>query len=406
MSCFRSAWPFRSNQSQAAAAGGADDAGMIKRTRNPKKKADGFYNLVLIGKTGFGKSTTARKLLEWDKYESRIKTINLDNGTATEAIKPESGNGFFHVTREFQAWENPDTKVRVLDVPGFADTERSIVLDVRKKNLAIVHRIASLADRLNFTRILYFLPTRGVPERADGFLREELQLLFNFFGDLIFKLMIVVCTNHPDSKYQTQAFDCKLDGEAVKKVINYALRGKAKDDHSEIEVVYFPVDAASESIIKTVKDTYHKETDTVLTMDENACMKCLGNDCDITQACKLHHKPYQCVDMCHPEFVPKKKRECPIAIDDQSDVNAHMSKDEKLIYRFYWNFECTICRSPPGSHGCTKLNENGVCHNPIIDRLLDDMSKDAATEMTHERKDNISLEQSRTESSNGQESGV
>ena len=39
------------------------------------------WDILLIGKTGLGKSTTAIKLLEWDKYESSIKSLNPDDGS-------------------------------------------------------------------------------------------------------------------------------------------------------------------------------------------------------------------------------------------------------------------------------------------------------------------------------------
>ena len=52
------------------------------------------WDILLIGKTGLGKTTTAIELLEWNKYEAKIKSLNPLDGTAMNAPakKPESGN--------------------------------------------------------------------------------------------------------------------------------------------------------------------------------------------------------------------------------------------------------------------------------------------------------------------------
>lgn len=334
--------------------------------QNLKEKAsctagDNFCDILLIGETGIGKSTTAEKLLEWYKYRDKIKSVNLKASETSITLKPESGSGFKDVTLEFQAWENADTKVRVLDAPGFANTQRHCLLDVGKKNLAIVYRIARLTEIFNFRRILYFLPTRGVPERADGVLKEELQLLYKFFGDLIFNLMVVVCTNHPDPRYQNLEFRPD-DLKAVKKVFNSAVMDITGKDYSTVEVVYIPVNATSETIIHRVKKKYQGEG---LTVDAKAaCVKCQGNDRIITLWKQLF-----CGSMCHPKFVRKKKSENVDAMS-HDEARTYMSKDEMLIYDFYCDSECDKCGSPPGTVGCTRTNSN-IYHTTIIEDLDD-----------------------------------
>ena len=163
--------------------------------------ASSSFDILLLGKTGSRKTTTALKLLEWEKYERRIISLNPFSGTEKDmevpAPKPESGGGLMHLTKDIQAWLNPVTNIRVVDVPGFADTIRHPLLDLWKKNLSIIYQISRLAEKYSFSRILYFLPNRGVPERVDGYLKEELQLIYKFFGDQVFNVMVVVRTNHP-----------------------------------------------------------------------------------------------------------------------------------------------------------------------------------------------------------------
>ena len=55
---------------------------------------------------------------------------------------------------------------------------------------------AQRAHDLRFSRVIYFFPIRGPPERADGHLQEEIKVMHGFFGQKIFDLMVVVVTNN------------------------------------------------------------------------------------------------------------------------------------------------------------------------------------------------------------------
>ena len=295
-----------------------------------------MYDILLVGKTGLGKSTTARKLLEWDshKCDGAIKSVNLENATVMETTcvsELECGGGLKHVTREFQAWENTVTKVRVVDIPGFSDTERHCLLDVRGKNLTIAYQISKLAKSFHFRRILYFLPTRGVPERRGGSLEEELQLLYKFFGDSAFNQMIVVCTNHPDSRYQELGFNI----DAARELLNYVITDitkKKSQDYGEMELLYIPLEE-KEEILQKIKEICEKTRDT-LKLDPAACVKCQGNDL--------------CADKgkCHPTFCFKH---------ESNSTNHQMSKYERLLYQFYYDSKCTVCGNQPGTNGCTNI---------------------------------------------------
>lgn len=43
-------------------------------------------------------------------------------------LEPESKSGARHITLDIQVWQNSATNVRVVDVPGFADTAANPML--------------------------------------------------------------------------------------------------------------------------------------------------------------------------------------------------------------------------------------------------------------------------------------
>ena len=338
------------------------------------------FDILLLGKTGSGKTTTALKLLEWEKYEGKIISLNPFSGTeknmGIRASKPESGGGLMHLTKDIQAWLNPDTKIRVVDVPGFADTIRHPLLDLWKKNLSIIYQISRLAEKYSFRRILYFLPNRGVPERVDGYLKEELQLIYKFFGDQVFNVMVVVCTNRPDPRYQKLGFD-QSDNEAAKSVLKSAVKDTTARDHHEVEVLFIAYDDESQKIIKNVKDSFGGNTSNKLELDIKACVKCVGNDPNLSEETeKITHGtwPWDCFKKnsmpdkgkCHPSF--QKKLSQP-AGGQCNDSVAKMSKDDQLVYEFYCKRECAHCHEPPGTKGCTNI-DSSTQHSPSLHAAL------------------------------------
>ena len=338
------------------------------------------WDILLIGKTGLGKSTTAIKLQEWDKYESSIKSLNPNDGTVMNAPakKPVSGNSLKSVTAELQAWENPVTKVRVVDVPGFGGTEPHPLLDVWKQNLAIVHRISKLISTersetstdnnpFKFRRILYFFPTRGVPVRIVPCLKKELELLFKFFGDLIFRLMVVVCTNRPEDNYQEVGFDDE-DLKAIKRMLMFALKDITETDHSELEVMYIERKNSvndTETLLDRVKKTYEGKTGSTLEVDVSACVIGQGNHPEVTEKTDkqakikgwlsnlLHYNRPPTKSKCHPAFRVEGQTGYFINI-------APVSEDDQRIYEFYFEAKCVNCNKSPGTEGCAETAKHAT----------------------------------------------
>ena len=190
----------------------------------------------------------------------------------------------------------------MVDVPGFGGTEPHPLLDVWKQNLAIVCRISRListktsADNnpFKFRRILYFFPTRGVPVRIVPCFQKELELLFKFFGDLIFRLMVVVCTNRPEDNYQIVGFDDE-DLKAVKRMLNFSLKDITETVHSELEVMYMELKNNvndKKTLLDRVKETYKGNTGSTLEVDASACVKCQGNHPKLIETTDKQAKTY------------------------------------------------------------------------------------------------------------------
>ena len=355
----------------------------------------GTCDILLIGKTGIGKSTTAIKLLEWDKHERSINSLNYDGTAKNDRIKPVAGGGLKSVTTEIQAWENTVTKVRVVDVPGFAGTETHPFLDAWKQNLAIISRISRLIstnssrtpDRnFKFCRILYFFPVRGVPVRVDACFKGELELLYSVFGDSVFELMVVVCTNRPDTRHQQLPLGIE-DLNDVKGQFLCAFKGITRSDHTKLEVMYIELENNvndTKTLLDKIKETYpHSKIGNTLKADPTACVKCQGNHSKVIETDKqastsLWKKlrnaivtPAKTTNTntkikCHPEFQHKEGSLQHYFID-----RSQFSGYDKIIYEFYYESQCTKCTKPPGTEGCTEIGPSTVYsqHTTIIPSL-------------------------------------
>ena len=224
-----------------------------------------YTDFMMIGRTGYGKSTVGNKLLGIDPETKSLLDVHRMGDDITNVIRLwdfdgddkhyfEVGDGKESVTMKCKVLSNEKNMNRVLDTRGFADTENTRKYGVIKGNLQSFRWILQTqrAHNLRFARVLYFLPNRGPPERSDGTLQEEIRVMHGFFGQKIFDVMVIVVTNHKRDRYQQAGFG-EEDICETKEVFMLAFQKVTGTDLSMCPpVVYIPFNEDHETIRKSI----------------------------------------------------------------------------------------------------------------------------------------------------------
>ena len=171
-----------------------------------------YYDILIIGRTGWGKKTLLDKLVGADGGTLRRDWLEQTNDDACK--------------QSFRIMSNKKSPpIRVTVAPGFSDVSTDEVQNsVCNPNFGLIRLIFNLQSKLkmSFKRVVYFLPIRGPPERADGYLRDELKSLWNFYGERIFRCMVIIATNSPDEAYQEIGFSESFERKS-KSVVEHVL---------------------------------------------------------------------------------------------------------------------------------------------------------------------------------------
>ena len=231
------------------------------------------------------------------------------------------------ITQTCQFVGNENTKLRVLDTPGFhpsplqSDEMPHLSMD-REANLQIFRWIVRAQldtnNNMHIKRLLYFYPDRGVSQKADGVLQGELSIMFKFFGPTVFGHMVVIATQNLE--YQSFTFK-KEHCDKIQEIFSAGVKAVTRGELSECcaPVLYIGIDDDPGDILKKIQEApvYSKSLNFVPEFQKDVCSRCSGQ----IRYCKLSSgdvdipvgisrgddnvlEKYE-ESKCHPRFIPK-----------------------------------------------------------------------------------------------------
>ncbi len=382
---------------------------------------DQYIDILVLGKTGMGKSTTADRLLIanteagtfdvnpkekeggntqlddiliWrtsgrsvEDIKARVKYFLINravNVSGSEALDPERDCPD-SVTKDCVLLSNEKTKIRVLDVPGFHTSSPSLTAaeaerTAKQENLRIMRHILRIQSikRLQFRRVLYFLPFRSGDSgiKADSNLQEELRIMHHYFGRRIFDSMIAIATC-PSQWSKLGAFT-SMNETAARRVLNRAFQhvfGVLKNMNSDDiliadvpqpPILYFSVEDSSTDMFRLLQETRVTQVHGLeLRLDENTCARCslkfgvYHMETEATPLVAIDDGQRSAYDQskCHPLIKPKYSQVQKVFGGIAYILLLGIPKlvGSSMPGFFNQEEECAYCKNPPGSPGCLKV---------------------------------------------------
>ena len=368
------------------------------------------YDVLLLGKTGMGKSTLGNKLLQISTMpENVLHVVKPKNEPAIHKDQPclvykndfvsetefcesdleasfKTSDDIINnqsprkrleqqqqsVTDTCKMVDNKRTGVRVLDTPGFSDTRHSSA-SLYEGNLQIFRWIVreqrNRGKNLKIRRVLYFLPERGVPEKADRGIQDELKLIHHFFGADIFNCIVIIATNRKDERYQRLGFNVD-DVHKAQSLFKLAYKLATGEELCNCPpVVYIPVDHSEDKVVSDIKKAKVIDDKVfVPRFQDGVCSRCAirfirnAKNEGICVA-DVEHTAYD-TTRCHPIFVPKystgEKVQGGLAhIATLGTALLYEAITKKETWPGFTNSDeiCPSCKQSPGSKGCLKVKE-------------------------------------------------
>lgn len=221
-----------------------------------------------------------------------------------------------------------------------------------------------------FKRILYFIPGRAPPERADSILQEEISVMYYFFGTTIFENMILIATTN-QKRSKKNAFDdedLKEGQEIFRAALRAVIQKSFTEDHAGPEIpnptmIYLSLEDTGEEIYDNIRrqNVVHMNG-LQLQFVEDVCARCA------IKLMTVQDKQAYAVDedgtpvvytdtFCHPSIVRKYGKTERVVGGISIVVTLGILKLAGMPW-FTDSQEVCInfnCRNPPGSKGCLKV---------------------------------------------------
>ena len=380
-----------------------------------------YFDVMIIGHTGQGKSTTSDKLLianregiqytaevdvakdgekmqlqcgdltlwmttpsDFVKEETRLKSLVFARTDKKPHLKikeirkilSQNESTSSSSTKHCEVFSNEMSRVRILDVPGFFDEDSitggpGMTIENSQKNtlaynLAIMRKILQIQTvmKMNFKRILYFLPVRGALERLSAVLQLEIQVLTHYFGHSVLKKLVLVATN-PSIISEMNILEENAfpeDGRTItkqnfEKCLERLFPGER---FPKIPLIYLSLGDTCESVLEKVAGAQVDQGELHLQLNPEICASC-GKRVGIVQGerviCYIDGDsmvPYD-ESTCHPKIVPDYKLRHKVA-----EVFAKIftfGRVNSLAQYFLLKEICCNCRGAPGAPGCLQVKK-------------------------------------------------
>ena len=294
-----------------------------------------YCDIVLIGRTGQGKTTLERKLLD------------VKNTDSSEIRQFQSSN------HEVQLRSNEVTKVRILDMPGFSGPSKA-QQTTHQRNAEITELIGVVQEEFNLciNRVVYFLPVRGPLEKADGAMQEELKLLNHYFGKKIFDCMVVVATNPKRMQVEFEQDDVKCTQEVFHETLKLAVE---EEEINCPPVKYISLSDSPAEVVSKIQDKAIPKDTILPRMKENVGLYPDRVDLDLDEFVHVKWHP-----SLAPKYTPTEKFIGGIG---------HMATGGVALLYSYWTGTetwpgftnsdevCTECMQSPKTEGCTDMSQ-------------------------------------------------
>ncbi len=224
----------------------------------------GYTTILLTGRTGRGKSTTGNKLIGVGLPGARqhifVEECDAFPGLLAvhrkgEIAQFDPSSGIESSTKKFKILTNRNRKICVIDGPGFGDSAQAAEqLSMLQNNLALFKqlKLIQMANKFTIHRIIYFLPSRGPPEKVEGNMSEELKVLYDFCGPKVFDSMIVVATQHRlHQRYSFGEDSIRTTKEIIHESMTTHLKIQTNQECLPA-VIYLPLDIAHDDIVPLI----------------------------------------------------------------------------------------------------------------------------------------------------------